>query len=404
MRTGLTTSVILHAVALAFGLFTLSAPPALRRPPMSKSAAGRHRADGSRSRRSQQGDKKAVMHEKPAPMPTQRPDIVPDAQKVGENSVDTDKPMTPEAKPKPVDTAAAPPPAPTPVEKPKPEDVPKPKEKPKPVPATEVAPAPQPKEEVKPEPVKQAEPKPTPAKPAPTPPPQDKTAAIEPKPEVKPDAVAEAIAAGAADRRRRSCRIRRRRPKLGRSRSRPRPKAPRRRTARTPTSRSRKPRRSRSRTTSSSTPTRFPPCSTSRSRPAAAPSARPSRPRSAATRDQGQKLSQVGAGALEAQLRRLLDPAGRAGEVRRISSSSVRFNLDASGKLTAARTVEKSSGNRPFDESAVRAVQKCDVARPARFPPASRTSGPKSGSLSTQGRCLASRPGVHTIKKRSEKT
>ena len=27
-----------------------------------------------------QGDKKAVMHEKPAPMPTKRPDIVPDAQ------------------------------------------------------------------------------------------------------------------------------------------------------------------------------------------------------------------------------------------------------------------------------------------------------------------------------------
>ena len=141
-----------------------------------------------------QGDKKAVMHEKPAPLPTQRPDIVPDAQKVGENSVDTDKPITPEAKPKPVDTTSAPPPAPTPIEKPKPEDVPKPQEKPKPIPATEVAPVPTPKEEVKPEPVKQTEPKPTPAKPAPTPPPQDKTAAIEPTPEVKPDAVAEAIA------------------------------------------------------------------------------------------------------------------------------------------------------------------------------------------------------------------
>ncbi|TIP78587.1 MAG: hypothetical protein E5X63_37080, partial [Mesorhizobium sp.] len=123
-----------------------------------------------------------------------RPDIVADAQTVGDASVDTDKPPTPDPKPQPVDKAEAPPPAPTPKEKPKPEDVPKPKEQPKPVPATEVAPVPQPKEEVKPEPVKQAEPKPTPAKePAPTPP-QDKTAAIDAKHEVKPDAVAEAIA------------------------------------------------------------------------------------------------------------------------------------------------------------------------------------------------------------------
>ena len=29
MRTGLTTSVILHAIAIAFGLFTLSSPPAM---------------------------------------------------------------------------------------------------------------------------------------------------------------------------------------------------------------------------------------------------------------------------------------------------------------------------------------------------------------------------------------
>ena len=32
------------------------------------------------------------------------------------------------------------------------------------------------------------------------------------------------------------------------------------------------------------------------------------------------------------------------------------------GKLDGRPSVEKSSGNRQFDESAVRAVQKCDVA------------------------------------------
>ncbi|TIM34538.1 MAG: energy transducer TonB, partial [Mesorhizobium sp.] len=40
----------------------------------------------------------------------------------------------------------------------------------------------------------------------------------------------------------------------------------------------------------------------------------------------------------------------------------IRFNLDASGKLDGRPAVEKSSGSRPFDESAVRAVQKCDMA------------------------------------------
>ncbi|RUX50466.1 hypothetical protein EN994_17945, partial [Mesorhizobium sp. M7A.F.Ca.CA.002.09.1.1] len=167
MKTGLTTSVILHTAALTFGLFTLTAPAAL--PSSDVESVAVDIVPMEAIAQTLQGDKKAVMHEKPAPVPTQRPDIVPDAQKVGENSVDTDKPITPEAKPKPVDMTSAPPPAPTPIEKPKPEDVPKPQEKPKPTPATEVAPAPTPKEEVKPEPVKQADPKPTPAKPAPTP-------------------------------------------------------------------------------------------------------------------------------------------------------------------------------------------------------------------------------------------
>lgn len=191
MKTGLTTSVILHTAALAFGLFTLSAPAAL--PSTDVESVAVEIVPMEAVSQVQQGDKKAVMHEKPAPTPTQRPDIVPDAQKVGENAVDTDKPITPEAKPRPIDPTFAPEQAPTPVEKPKTEDVPKPQEKPKPVPATEVAPVPQPKEEVKPEPVKQTDPKPTPAK-EPTPAPlQDKTAAIKPEPDVKPDAVAEAI-------------------------------------------------------------------------------------------------------------------------------------------------------------------------------------------------------------------
>lgn len=194
MKAGLTTSVILHVAVLAFGLLTLSGPAALEVTDMESLPVDI--VPLSEITQIQQGDKKAALSEKPAPKPTKRPDLVADAQKVGENTVDTDKPVTPEAKPKPVEMAAAPAPAPESKEPVKTEDVPKPKETPKPVPATEAAPVPQPKEEVKPEPVKQPEPKPEPVKePVAKPEPKEKAAEKQPQPEVKPDAVAEAIAA-----------------------------------------------------------------------------------------------------------------------------------------------------------------------------------------------------------------
>lgn len=179
MKVGLTTSVVMHAAVLVFGLFSLSAPAAFEVTDVE--ALPVDIVPLEEITQIQQGDKKATMKEKAAPMPTKRPDIVADAQDVGENSVDTKKPITPEAKPKPVDTAAATPPAPEPKEQPKPEEVQKPKEEPKPVPATDVTPVPQPKQEVKPDPVKEPDP--------PQQPTEEKTAAV------KPDAVAEAIAA-----------------------------------------------------------------------------------------------------------------------------------------------------------------------------------------------------------------
>ncbi|WP_376702894.1 TonB family protein [Mesorhizobium sp. ISC25] len=358
MRTGLTTSVILHTVAIAFGLFTLSSPPAM--PASDAESVSVEIVPMEATAQVLQGDKKAVMHDKPAPVPTQRPDIVPDAQKVGENSVDTDKPPTPEPKPQPVDTTAAPPPAPTPVEKPKPEDVPKPKEEPKPIPATEVAPVPQPKEEVKPEPVKQTEPKPTPAKePTPTPP-QDKTAAIDPQPEVKPDAVAEAIAkqppteeAQLPD----SAPAPEARPK-------PQPvqaesaKAPERKDADKPV------KEASSRPKSDDKQFNADEISAllDKRKPAGGGAKRSTQQASlGGEKDQGQKLSKSEQGALEAQLGGCWTlPAGLEGSENFVVV--VRFNLDASGKLDGRPSIEKSSGNRPFDESAVRAVQKCDVA------------------------------------------
>lgn len=357
MKTGLTTSVILHAVVLGFGLFTLSAPAAL---PSAEESVAVDIVPMEAMSQVLQGDKKAVMHEKPAPLPTQRPDIVPAAQKVGENSVDTDKPITPEAKPRPVDTTSAPPPAPTPVEKPKTEDVPKPQEKPKPIPATEVAPAPQPKEEVKPEPVKQTDPKPTPAKePTPTPP-EDKTAAIEPTPEVKPDAVAEAIAQEPpteATQLPDSAPAPEARPK-------PQPaqaesaKAPERKDADKPVKEaSSKPKSDDKQFNADEISALL-----DKQKPSGGGAKRSTQQASlGGDKDQGQKLSQSEMGALSDQLGGCWTlPVGLEGSENFVAV--VLFNLDASGKLDGRPTVEKSSGNRQFDESAVRAVQKCNMA------------------------------------------
>lgn len=358
MKTGLTTSVILHTAALTFGLFTLTAPAAL--PSADAESVAVEIVPMEAIAQTLQGDKKAVMHEKPAPLPTQRPDIVPASQKVGENSVDTDKPITPEAKPKPVDTTSAPPPAPTPKETPKTEDVPKPQEKPKPIPATEVAPAPTPKEEVKPEPVKQTEPKPTPAKPAPTPPPQDKTAAIDPTPEVKPDAVAEAIA---KDPPTEETQLPSSAP-APEARPKPQPaqaesaKAPDRKDAEKPVKEaSSKPKSDDKQFNANEISALL-----DKQKPSGGGAKRSTQQASlGGDKDQGQKLSKSEQGALESQLGGCWTlPVGLEGSEDFVVV--VRFNLDNSGKLDGRPSVEKSSGNRQFDESAVRAVQKCDVA------------------------------------------
>ncbi|CDX23379.1 conserved hypothetical protein [Mesorhizobium plurifarium] len=357
MRTGLTSSVILHAVALAFGLFTLSSPPAM--PASDVESVAVDIVPMEAIAQTLQGDKKAVMHDKPAPVPTKRPDVVPNAQKVGENTVDTDKPVTDEAKPKPVDKTAAPPPAPTPTEKPAVEDVPKPQEKPKPTPATEVAPTPTPKEEVKPEPVKQTEPKPTPAK-EPTPAPQpDKTAAIQ-KEVVKPDAVAEAIS---QDQPTEEAKLPDSAP-APEARPKPQPaqaesaKAPDRKDAEKPVKEASSKKKSDEKQFNADEITAL----LDKQKPSGGGAKRSTQQASlGGEKDQGQKLSRSEQGALEDQLGGCWTlPVGLEGSEN--FTVVVRFNLNASGKLEGRPTVEKSSGNPQFDASAVRAVQKCDVA------------------------------------------
>lgn len=358
MRTGLTTSVILHAIVIAFGLFTLSSPPAL--PAAAVESVAVDIVPVEDVAQVLQGDKKAVMRDKPAPVPTQRPDVVPDAQKVGENSVDTDKAITPDAKPKPVEKTATPEQAPTPTEKPKTEDVPKPQEKPTPIPATEVTPKTQPKEEVKPEPVKQQEPKPQ-EKPKPTPAPQpDKTAAIEQKQEVKPDAVAEAIAKEQPSD---STPLPDSAP-APQARPKPQPaqaesaKAPDRKDAEKPV------KEASSRPKSDDKQFNADEISAllDKQKPSGGGAKRSTQQASlGGDKNQGAKLSKSEQAALESQLGGCWTlPVGMEGSENFVVV--VRFNLNTSGKLDGRPSVEKSSGNRQFDESAVRAVQKCDVA------------------------------------------
>jgi outer membrane biosynthesis protein TonB len=158
MKAGLTTSVILHATLIGFGLFTLSAPRSLEVADVEAFPVDIVPVESITQ--IQQGDKRAVKKEKSAPIPTKKPDIVADAKKVGEADVDTDKKPTPEPKPKPVEAKAAPAPSPDPAPKPDTdlakEPAKQPEQKPAAAPATEVAAVPQPKQEVKPDPVAEA--------------------------------------------------------------------------------------------------------------------------------------------------------------------------------------------------------------------------------------------------------
>jgi len=204
MKAGFATSVTLHALLLGVGMVSLSAPKAFEVADIESMPVDI--VPFEEISQAQIGEKKAPMAEKPAPLPTKRPETVPDAQKVGEADIDTDLPPTPAPKPKPVqkaeEPAPAPEPTPKPVEKPveqakvePPQPTPTPPEPPKPaekpVPPKEPTPeAPAeatPKETAEAEnvqlpdsaPVPQARPKPEPQK-------QPEKVAEKPKPVEKP--------------------------------------------------------------------------------------------------------------------------------------------------------------------------------------------------------------------------
>ncbi|OCW14310.1 hypothetical protein [Brucella melitensis] len=158
MKAGLTSSVVLHAVAVALAVGSFSSPKAFDVQDSESFPVDIVPIESLTQ--IQQGDKKAPMKEKSAPVPTTRPQTVPNAENFGDQEVDTKTPPKPDAKAKPIETAEEPKAQPEPVKKPEPKPdpkpEPKPEEKPTPVPANEMQAEPEPKQEVKPDPVAEA--------------------------------------------------------------------------------------------------------------------------------------------------------------------------------------------------------------------------------------------------------
>lgn len=158
MKAGLTSSVVFHVVLIGMGIFSFSSPKSFEVQDSESFPVDIVPIESITQ--IQQGDKKAPMKEKSAPIPTTKPQTVPDAQEFGDQSVDSQTPPTPDTTAKPLEAAQEPKAQPEPVKKPEPKPdpkpEPKPQDKPTPVPATEVQTKPEEKQEVKPDPVAEA--------------------------------------------------------------------------------------------------------------------------------------------------------------------------------------------------------------------------------------------------------
>lgn len=323
MKVGLVTSTVLHAAIITVGVIGFSAP----RPfDVVDDSIPVDVITEAQLAELVAGDRKAPAAEIPAPTPTTRDEIVPDAQNTGNNTVDLETPPTPEANPRPVETAAAPAPTETPA--PSPDTTPQPplpaEETPAPVPATEVTPEPQPRQAVEPDPVE------TPAQPAPA-----ETETVAELPETAP--------------------IPQRRPEP------PKPaqtaKAPERKAAEQPASREQPSQRSDQQASLEDEVRAL----INQEAPSGGGARREDQTAALGNRrTTAEKLTASEMGALREQLggcwsidAGIMDP-----EQLKVS---VTFNLDRNGKLEGTPRVTRSSGNPQFDRSAVRAIQKCDI-------------------------------------------
>ncbi|OLP53618.1 hypothetical protein BJF92_05550 [Rhizobium rhizosphaerae] len=189
MRGSLATSAALHVLVLAWALISLGSPAHFE--VSDTEAMPVDIVPVEELTQIQQGEKTAPKAEKSAPAPTKRPDVVENAENMGDNSVDLKTPPRPSVKPVEKEASAAPKATETPVPTPEPTPQDKPDlvdEKPPATPATEVAALPAPKAEVTPQP-RPEPPKPE-AKTETPPPPQEQPEQAEEKPAEKPDAEA----------------------------------------------------------------------------------------------------------------------------------------------------------------------------------------------------------------------
>lgn len=188
MKGSLATSTLLHIAVLGFALSSFTAPKTLEVENVESFPVSIVPIE--EITQIQQGEKTAPLAEKAAPIPTARPDPVPDAENVGENAVDL-KPVK-AAKPSPKEVVSEAPPKPA--EKPAPQPEPEPK-----------APAPEPVKVTEPKPAEKPAPKPVPEKPDEPAPAAEKPAEPKSEPvevaalpaESAPDPVAEAISEAA---------------------------------------------------------------------------------------------------------------------------------------------------------------------------------------------------------------
>jgi outer membrane biosynthesis protein TonB len=173
MKGSLATSTLLHAAVLGFALSSFTAPKTLEVEDVE--AFPVNIVPIEELTQIQQGDKTAAPAETAAPVPTSRPERVPDAQNTGDNTVDLKRSEAATPSPREVISEAPPKPA----EKPAPTPVPAPE-----VTESEPAPASEPT----------PQPEPAPAQPEAAP---EEVAALPPEPSVDP--VAEAITQAAPD-------------------------------------------------------------------------------------------------------------------------------------------------------------------------------------------------------------
>ena len=323
MKTGLTVSTVAHAALLGFGLVALSAPQALEVADVE--AFPVDIVPIETITQIQQGERKAPVAERAAPTPTVRPEPVPMAKNVGDNDTDLQAAPEAEASKREVKTAALPEPEPMPKPvKPAEQPVEKPKSDPTPVPATEVTPEPQPRQEV-------------------TPDPAPETAVSE-----SPDAEAVKLPEQAPS-----------------PQSRPQPpqaqtaKAPERRDAEKPVEQQPKRAQNERKFDLATVEDLLVNLEDSKGGGALRSTEQAALGGERTTTDQ--KLSQSEMDALRNQLGGCWSiPVGVLDSDK--LRTSVRFSLDQTGRLSGQPRIDSTSGNQEFDESAVRAVHKCDKA------------------------------------------